>query len=294
MRFGIMAMQINALIPPNLPAEQVFSHISQFNHAKLVRGLAGKGFHLIELGGDLSIFLPHTFHTEALKELADLKHENNLSYTVHLPLWSVEPSTPLPPVREGSIQALVEIILATQTLEPECYVLHATGALAAEFYRMRAPDTAKTLLLRQFQASARQSLDAILRRTGIHPRRLAIETIEFPLELTLDLADQLDLSICFDTGHVLAGFSGKTEFFSALEQCLPRLAEVHLHDSPTHSKQGKIQYGYDHQSLGKGDLDTPRLLQILENAGFDGPIIFELQLEQALESLEVIHTIRRI
>ncbi len=47
----------------------------------------------------------------------------------------MEPSTPLSPVREGSVRAVVECIRATLPLAPEVYVLHATGALAAEFYR---------------------------------------------------------------------------------------------------------------------------------------------------------------
>ena len=104
MCFGIMAMQLNALIPPDLPADQVLTHIAQFDHAGLVRELANRGFRLIELGGDLSIFLPHTFQTETVNRLAALKAEQDLSYTVHLPLWSVEPSTLLTPVREGSVQ----------------------------------------------------------------------------------------------------------------------------------------------------------------------------------------------
>lgn len=292
MRLGIMAMQLNALIPPDLPIDHVFTHIAQFDHASLVRSLADKGFRLIELGGDLSIFLPHTFQQDAIDHLAALKAEKNLNFTVHLPLWSVEPSTPLTPVREGSVNAVIDTITATQPLEPECYVLHATGALAAEFNRMRISELAKSLLLRQFQASAQQSLESILNQTGINSRSLAIETIEFPLELTLELANQLDLSICFDTGHVLAGFSGNTDFFTALEMCLPRLGEVHLHDCPAFLKQGEIQYGNDHQSLGNGDLDTLRLLDRLEQAEFKGPIIFELQLEQALESLDYIQSIQ--
>ena len=109
MRFGIMAMQLNALIPPDLPADQVLTHIAQFDHASLVGDLADRGFRLIELGGDLSIFLPHTFHPEAVHRLAALKAEKNLDYTLHLPLWSVEPSTPLTPVREGSVQAVIDL-----------------------------------------------------------------------------------------------------------------------------------------------------------------------------------------
>ena len=133
---------------------------------------------------------------------------------------------------------LIDVVRATLPLQPEVYVLHATGALAAEFYRMRLPELGRAMLLRQFQAGALESIHAILGETGIPSRRLAIETIEFPLDLTLEMAEKFDLSICLDVGHVLSGFSGDVEFFDAVE--LPCcVCEVHLHDAviPCHSRR---------------------------------------------------------
>ncbi len=292
MRFGIMAMQINSLIPADIPPENILAYVAGFDHAGLVRSLALEGFHLIELGGDLATFLPNTYAPAAIEKLSELKQEMGLNFTVHLPLWSVEPSTPLTPVRSGSIQAINQIIQATKPLEPESYVLHATGALAAEFYRMKIPEMGRAVLLRQFQNGARQSIKQILEDTGVPRRKLAIETIEFPFELTLEVAEEMDLSICFDTGHVLVGFSGPIEFFAALEKCLPRLGEIHLHDGPWQGPDRVIGYGKDHAPLGSGDLNLPRLLDRLEAARYNGPIIFELRVEEALASLEKIQAIR--
>ena len=290
MRFGIMAMQIGVLIPPGVPAKQIMANITTFDHAALARDLASHGFNPIELGGDLSLFLPHTFNPESIEKLVALKAEG-ISYTVHLPLWSVEPSTPLTPVRRGSVEAVVEILKATLPLEPEVYVLHATGALAAEFYNMKISELARSLILRQFQSGARASIQAILEQTGLPGRKLAIETIEFPLDLTLELADELNLSICLDTGHVLAGFPGWFDFFEVVEKCLPRLAEVHLHDCRK-MPEGKRGYGEDHKPLGHGDLDLGRILDRLAEANFSGPLVFELKIEEALESLEVVRSVR--
>lgn len=288
MRVGVMAMQLNSLVPADLPPDQILSYLGTFDQAEVARELASHGFNPIELGGDLALFLPHTFSPASIDRLVALKEELHLGYTIHLPLWSVEPSTPLEPVRRGSTEAIVTTIHQTQRLNPLVYVLHATGALAAEFYRMKLPEIARTLILRQFQANARQSLKTILSETGIPPRQLAIETIEFPFDLTLELAEELDLSICFDTGHVLVGFSGPIDFFEALERCLPRLAEVHLHDGPWQGPQQTIGYGKDHQPLGAGDLDLPRLMGSLNEAGFDGPVVFELSLDEALDSMSIL------
>jgi len=291
MHFGIMAMQLDALLPADLTPEQALAHITDFDQANLVRSLVGRGFSLIELGGDLGTLLPHTFQPASIERLCAAKIQLGLSYTIHLPLWSVEPSTLLKPVRDGSVQAIVDCIRETQPLEPEMYVLHATGALAAEFYRMRIPDLARLLLLKQFQNAAKDSLQRILSETNLPGRKLAIETIEFPFDLTLEMAGDLDLSICFDTGHVLAGFSGPIDLYDALELCLPRLGEVHLHDAPWQGPDNKIGYGKDHQPLGSGDLDVARFLNRLASAGFDGPVIFELQTDEALASLAYIRSL---
>ncbi len=287
MNLGIMAMQMEALVPTGLPPEQVMASLIGFDHASLVGSLADQGFNPIELGGDLGMFLPQSFNQEAITNLAALKREKGIDYTVHLPLWSVEPSTPLSPVRAGSVQAVVDIISATRELDPLVYVLHATGALAAEFFRMNISDTARALILRQFQAGARASLQEILARTGIPGRKLAIETIEFPFDLTLELAEELYLSICFDTGHILANFAGELDFFEALERCLPRMAEVHLHDCPR-MLPGQIGYGADHKPLGTGGLELDKFLQRLIGHGFNGPIVFELQVQEALDSRRVV------
>ncbi len=292
MRFGIHALQMGSIIPQDLPPAKALTYVAGFDYADHVHSLLEQGFDPIELSGDLALFLPHTFQKPAIERLNELKVETGVSFTIHLPLWSVETSTPLKPVRLGSAQAVIDCIAATLPLQPEIYVLHATGALAAEFYHMRIPEIARTFLMRQFCSAAGESIKQILQETSLPSRKLAIETIEFPFELTLELAQDLDLSICFDTGHVLVGFSGPVDFFEALELSLPRLAEVHLHDGPWQGTQQIIGYGQDHQALGKGDLDVGRFLDRLVEADFDGPVIFELSTAEARQSLEVIHRLR--
>lgn len=291
MRFGIKAGQMKSLMPPEGSVEALRKYISEFEHASLVGKMADHGFNLIELGGDLVLFFPHSYSPESIKQLAKIKRERQLSYTVHLPLWSVEPSTSLPSVRAGSVQAVVDCIRATLPLEPESYVLHATGTLATEFSHKR-PESLRAVFLQIFQENALESLRQILQATGIPSRLLAIETIEFPFELTVQMAEALDLSMCLDTGHVLAGFAGPVELFDVLERVLPRLGEVHLHDAPWQGPERNIGYGKDHQALGKGDLDVGRFLDRLAAAGWAGPVIFELTIEQALASLNVIHSLR--
>ena len=185
MRFGIMAMQLEALVPTGIPADQVMAKITAFDHAGLAKSLADRGFNPVELGGDLGMFLPQAYSPDSVERLKGLKSEG-LGYTLHLPLWSVEPSTPLTPVRKGSVEAVVQAIQATKPLEPEVYVLHATGALAAEFYNMKISEMARMLILRQFQAGARASIKAIL-TNGMDRRPAKSE----PAQASLPLHDNV-------------------------------------------------------------------------------------------------------
>jgi hypothetical protein len=57
------------------------------------------------------MFMPNAYSSEAIEHLTALKADG-LSSTVHLPLWSVEPSAPLTPVCKGAEQAVVQIIQA--------------------------------------------------------------------------------------------------------------------------------------------------------------------------------------
>ena len=173
------------------------------------------------------------------------------------------------------------------------YVLHATGPLAAEFSRRTMSEPTHDMILRDFfQKSACESIREVLEGTGLPARRLAIETIEFPFDLLLESAEQTGVSVCLDTGHVLAGFSGPIDLFRALESCLPRLAEIHLHDAPWQGPEMKLGYGRDHQPLGGGDLDVTRLLDRLASAAYQGPIILELSVEGARTSLDLIRSLR--
>jgi sugar phosphate isomerase/epimerase len=295
MRFGIAemsGMRLARQLRDSTSAEDLMSAVTGFDRVESIRELAGHGFDPIELGGDLTLFFPGAFDPDIIDGLAALRAKLGISYTVHLPLWSVEPSTPLQRVRRGSVQAIVDTILATTPLEPEIYVMHATNALAAEFSRLPIAKEGLPLLLGFFQEQAAESLREIIAETGMPSRQLAIETVEFPFEMTLELAEELDVSMCLDTGHVLVGFSGPVDLYDAVEQCLPRLGEIHLHDGPWQGPERSIGYGKDHQPLGKGDLDVEKLLDRLAEADYQGPVVFELPVDASLASLDLIRSLR--
>ncbi len=294
MRFGVHLFQLTDLVPPNSSRSQVTARILKYSPAKTVRSFHDAGFNIAEISTDLSVFLPNSLNKKSISKLLKLKNQKGMNYTAHLPLWSIELASPHESVRRASVEATTLAIESVKPLDPECYVVHATGALAAEFFHKNVHPLAKDYTIKMFKENAVQSLKEILEITNLPSRKIAAETISFPLKETLEIVDELDLSICFDVGHVLAGFSGPVDFFEALEQCLPRLGEIHLHDSPKMGDNGEPMHEQDHIPIGKGDLDSKRFFDMLLAAQFDGPIIFELTLDESLESINSLRSQRII
>jgi sugar phosphate isomerase/epimerase len=297
-RFGIEILQEPLLLEmaaPLLAEGRLPEKFPQLDVAKMAERIAGYGFKLIELNTDLNIFFPNSFGVPTLRRLLELKESLGLSYTVHLPLWSLEPSSPFEEVRKASVDVMVDAVLRLAPLEPEVYVFHATGPLATEFFISSSiPDQARPLLMFVFQRNAARSIEEILERTGLPSRSMAIETIQFPLDLTLGLAEEFDLSVCFDTGHVFSRQPGPVDFHEALAKCLPRLKEIHLHDAWFKPEPGGPPRWADHLPLGEGEVPVEKLFAALKEKGFSGPIIFELTVPEALKSLERLRSMGEV
>ena len=112
--------------------------LSRFNYLLFANRAANYGFRLIEITGDIYYFLPNSFTGDVFDGLLALREEKGVEYTVHLPIWSVELSSPNERIRRASVDAAIETINMFEELKPLNYVIHTFGALASEFYRMKA------------------------------------------------------------------------------------------------------------------------------------------------------------
>lgn len=286
LRFGIISPRMDVLAPKS--AELSLATLLGYSQVADVKRLARHGFRVVELNTDVNALLSHALPHTPLEDLIAVKEEMGVSYTVHLPILSIEPASHVPAVRRGAVQATVDAIRALEPLDPERYVYHVSGEMAARFMHSQISNTTRAMVMRALQQYARESLAAILDQAKIDPRRLAIETIQFPFEMTLELADEFDTSVCFDTAHVLVGYAGPIDFLSAFEQSLPRLSEIHLNDGPWQGPEHVVHQGKDHLPLGSGDLDVAWFINRCVELQFGGPVIFELSLDEALHSLDVI------
>jgi sugar phosphate isomerase/epimerase len=286
LRFGIQPFELTSI--GSLVSENGIFDLSRLSAPSIVRRCIKEGFRVIELGLDLGYVIPGSINAKAVDELIKIKNTDRISYTVHLPLWSVEPASPNEFIRKASVEVLADAVKLCEPLKPEAYVIHATGALAAEFSRLEIAEFYKDYIASQMTSLAEQSIKGLLASTSLQPEKLAVETVEFPYKYMKRLLEKYNVSACCDTGHILAGYPGNYTVLGFLEEFFDKIIDIHLHDAYRTEKDGvKIQK--DHLPLGKGNLPVVELFNFLDRRGYSHPIVFELTLPQALQSLQVIH-----
>ncbi len=291
LRFGITALEFQAV------AEKVVVNgvpdFSRLDVVDIARDAASDNYSVIELTMDANHIIPGSLTSESIDRLIDLKEEIGHTYTVHLPFWSVELASFNRHVRMGGVASTIEAIELAKPLEPETYVLHATGDLAADFSSLNYGANLVRLISTLLGGFAAASLEDILSKTEINPHDLAIENVEFPFDIMRDVIDDLDTSICFDTAHLLSRMSGTESVMDFYTTHRDRIIEIHLQDATYKEYEGAIARE-DHIALGRGIMGTEMLREFLLELvkdRFDGPIIFELTRNEAIESLAHIRKV---
>jgi sugar phosphate isomerase/epimerase len=286
LRFGHVPLEFKPLA--DMVIQDGIPDFSKFNVVDVVRKAAAmEHISVIELSLDLQYALPGSLTPQVIQELANLRDELGFTYTAHLPLWSVELSSFNEPVRRGSVESIVQSIGLAEPLEPESYVLHTSGALAAEFSHLGFQRQAVEIICTLMAGFASSSVEEIIAQSEIDPKRLAIENVEFPFEITRAVVDEHGTGICFDTGHALSKQSGDESVIEFYQKHKDRIIEVHLHDGKDTRRDSPWSY-YDHKALGRGEMPVRDFLMGLIKDNFKHPLIFELTAAEATESLEII------
>ncbi|MCK5265234.1 MAG: sugar phosphate isomerase/epimerase, partial [Candidatus Thorarchaeota archaeon] len=245
---------------------------------------------VVELTLDAQHIIPNLFIPESISRLVNLKDELSHSYTAHLPFWSLELASFNEHVRKGSIESTIESIELTKPLDPEAYVLHATGDLGAYVSSLNYGGSVVQILCTLLAGYAATSIEEIISRTEIDPRKLVIENVEFPFDVMRPVIDDLDASICFDTAHLLSEMSGTESIMDFYKTHKDRITEIHLQDGTITRYEGAVARE-DHIALGRGIMGDEVLrefLLALIKDDFNGPVIFELTKQETTESLDLI------
>ena len=202
---------------------------------------------------------------KVITELCRLAEEFDLSYNVHLPT-DISISDRNPARQQRAVETMIQVIDRVRPLDPSALILHV-------------PYTEKSLndrVVRNWQIRVAQSLKKIV--SGIENEKIiAIETLDYPLELLEDIIVDLDLAICLDLGHLMVYDYDVLEVFKKFAN---KTSVLHLHG---------VENGCDHTTLERlSDKLVKTVLQVLND--FSGVVSLEVfsfeNLDSSLKYLE--------
>lgn len=203
---------------------------------------------------------------EVLDALAKIAQENDMTYTVHLPL-------DLKLREDGSEQdpSLIKakrVIECTRGLAPWAYVLHLDGRSVRTSTDARA--------IKRWQDQSVRALEIASIWAG-GADKLAVENLEtYPLDFIQPVLDRVPVSRCVDIGHLWLDGHDPIPYLRA---ALPRTRVVHIH--------GRAER--DHHSLACMPFEKVKAVwDELADAGYEGVLTLEIFSEEDfLSSMEV-------
>jgi sugar phosphate isomerase/epimerase len=172
--------------------------------------------------------LENPFDIGLLERLAG---EQNLSYTVHLPI-DLHLGSPFRRRRDEAIAEIIDLMMKLAPLAPSCFDLHL----------LRELDMDES----QWLDCLNNSLSKLADRLGTERGKIAIENIDYPFQSVRSLALDHGFSLCLDFGHGL-------RYGEDLEQMLndiPRAVHVHYHGVADGQDHLAVDSRQDEMSVG--------------------------------------------
>jgi sugar phosphate isomerase/epimerase len=194
-----------------------------------------------------------------IRELCRLAGEFDLSYNVHLPT-DISISDEDPARQQRAVATMIRVMESVRPLDPSALILHVPYSEKSydenivEIWRDRVYQN----LVKIKSASEMQDI-------------IAIETLDYPLELLEDIVLDLDLYICLDLGHLMVYDYDLIEVFNRFSF---KTTVIHLHG---------VENDRDHTALDRlSKKSTSTVLRILKR--FTGVVSLEVFSFENLDS----------
>lgn len=181
------------------------------------------------------------FTKPVIYDLKQLSQDLEVSYNIHLPT-DISISNPSPGGRDQTVSSLMRIIERMAPLAPASYTLHVPYP----------SDISNEDHLRNWQDVVYRNLAKFV-GSGVPAEKIAIETLDYPLETLAKIIYELQLSICLDVGHLMLHGYDIPRFFNKYGA---KISIMHLHG---------IKNNRDHLSLDQLPADSMQsILKILK------------------------------
>jgi sugar phosphate isomerase/epimerase len=191
---------------------------------------------------------------EQIARLRSIAADNDLTYTVHLPLdlRLADDGSP----RHVSLEKAKRVIDCTRDLDPYAYVVHLDGKSVRK--------GATTAAMQRWQMHAIESLKIVGEWAG-SLEKLAVENMEsYPLDFYEPVLDQIAVSRTVDVGHL---WFDNHDPVAYLRKALPRTRVIHIHGIA----------GRDHKSLANVPVEKLRaVLDELLRSNYSGVFTVEV------------------
>ena len=202
---------------------------------------------------------------KVITELCRLAEEFDLSYNVHLPT-DISISDRNPARQEDAVEKMIRVMDLVRPLDPSALILHVP-------YNEKSLDDQ---FVRNWQNRVNQNLKEIVSAVE-NEKIIAIETLDYPLELLEDVIVDLGLTICLDLGHLMVYDYDVLEVFKKFAY---KTSVLHLHG---------VENGCDHTTLERlSDKLFETVYQVLND--FSGVVSLEVfsfeNLDSSLKYLE--------
>jgi sugar phosphate isomerase/epimerase len=194
-----------------------------------------------------------------ITELCRLAAEFDLSYNVHLPT-DISISDRDPARQRDAVETMVRVIELVHPLCPSALILHVPYI----------EESLKEYNVKKWQDRVYKNLEKILSAVE-NKKIIAIETLDYPLELLEDIIVDLDLAICLDLGHLMVYDYDVLEVFTKYSF---KTSVLHLHG---------VESGHDHTTLERlSEQLFETVLRVLNR--FTGVVSIEVFSFQNLDS----------
>ena len=163
--------------------------LATFSIADQVELSSDLGFSHFEIALDIFQTFPIPITQDELTKLKTLKHQKSLSFSCHLPFFSLDLAVSNQYIREGTQNAFINAYKSLRDLEKDidCYVIHPIGENTTEMLRFMGNFPISSAGVDLCTQYAIQGIQILLKETGINPNKIAIENLKFPLESTLGI-----------------------------------------------------------------------------------------------------------
>ncbi len=206
-----------------------------------------------------------TTHVDEFKALAEALQENGLQCTLHAPFFDLAPGGIDPKILDVSREKLRRAFQLIKILQPKSIICHLGFDENKHSYKFK-----------EWLRTSVTTWEELLAIAAEYNTPVMFEnTYETTPEIHRELFERLDythLGFCLDVGHLMA-YAGTT-WQLWLDQLLPRLKQLHLHDNDGDRD--------DHIAIGEGCFDFHELFNFLDTKNLSPLITLEPHSEKDL------------